>query len=581
VKYVQPWGISDPDASYVNGDPSIARQGSIPPAAAFEHPMRELVGVITKSKFVPDSGDLLQVSKGVRSQFMNYCIDTGSVNTLSVALDPPVGAYSFGLPLRVRIANTNTGASTIDAGAGRVPIRKPNGSEVSSGDLPAFGLAELVYDGTVFQMINFTGAAPSGPPQTFLYNIPYTVDASTQRNLVIANFSPAITSLAAGTIFMVKIANTNDGTTNGIANINVNGLGNKPIWAQGCNQNWPLLPGDIQVGDVLVFTYDGTRFWVYANTTITENVTLNVSTPAQIKDLFSALGRKRIGTSGSLVIQMATGIYQGATDPSQDTPGYNVITTYHADANRITLQGTMLTGQNPPSTANFQRSGSSASARANDSSFNIQMLRSKYGTEVKLDATQWATGLEHHGPGRITYKNILVTGPNYLVSGQLGVSLKSSNCLVSGCSMWGIGDSGYGLSGSSHIDSYGSHACSCQGVGGFAFSTGSGWLGSGSGSYGNANAGVSVGYNSVCGTGADLSNQSLSTGFQASCNGGCGMMAQGSLILCNYATLVANGQIDLYAYNMGSVFYYLSSIGTVSPAPNTEGNLNSIAVFIG
>src|SRR5262252_5809157 len=187
--------------------------------------MRELVHIITDSNLVPSDTDLEQCAKGMRSQFMNYCIDTGSVNTLSVALSPPIGAYTFGLPLRVRIANTNTGSTTIDAGAGRVPVKKPNGSELQPGDLPAFGLAELVYDGTVFQMINFTGAAPSGPPQTFLYNIPYCVDSSTTRNLVIANFSPAITSLAAGTIFMVKIANTSNGST---ANINVNSLGNKP-----------------------------------------------------------------------------------------------------------------------------------------------------------------------------------------------------------------------------------------------------------------------------------------------------------------------------------------------------------------
>ena len=163
MKYVQPYGISDPDAHYINGDPSQARMGSIPPAEAFEHPMRELVNIITDSQMVPDSDDLEQCAKGIRSQRMNYCEDTGSVNTLSVALDPPLINYTIGLPLHVKIRNTNTGPATIDAGAGRVPIRKPNGAEMGNGDLPAAGMVRLIYDGTVFQMVNFGGGSAAPP----------------------------------------------------------------------------------------------------------------------------------------------------------------------------------------------------------------------------------------------------------------------------------------------------------------------------------------------------------------------------------------------------------------------------------
>src|SRR5262245_30767034 len=139
MKYVPPYGReSEGDtAHYINGNPAEAREGSIPPAAAFENPMRELVGIIEKSKITALDSDLLQVAKGVRSQRMNYADDTGSVNTLSVAYDPPITTYNVGLPLRVKVKNTNNGPSTIDAGGGRVQIRKPNGAQVASGDLPA------------------------------------------------------------------------------------------------------------------------------------------------------------------------------------------------------------------------------------------------------------------------------------------------------------------------------------------------------------------------------------------------------------------------------------------------------------
>ena len=88
---------------------------------------------------------------------MNYADDVGSVNALAVAYDPPITAYTVGLPLRVKVKNTNTGASTINAGPGAVPIRRPTGLALLAGDLTANGLAELVFDGAVFQMINFGG----------------------------------------------------------------------------------------------------------------------------------------------------------------------------------------------------------------------------------------------------------------------------------------------------------------------------------------------------------------------------------------------------------------------------------------
>src|SRR5262245_28986026 len=193
MKYVQPYGIADPDAPYINGDPSIGRQGSIPPAAAFEHPMREIMGVINKNLLAASSSDLLQMVKANRSQRVNYAEDTGTVNTLSVAFDPPMASYTVGLPIRVRVKSANTGACTIDAGAGRVNIRRPNGSSLVLGDLSAGGIVDLVYDGTLFQMINFLGAGGGGGGtgtgtgtggggdvinNYYNVNIPYTNDVS-------------------------------------------------------------------------------------------------------------------------------------------------------------------------------------------------------------------------------------------------------------------------------------------------------------------------------------------------------------------------------------------------------------------
>src|SRR5215831_8107290 len=105
MKYQPPYGISDPNAAYINGDPSIARQGSILPAAAAEYPQREIVNFINSSNITPSDNDLFQLTRSSRAQWVNFCADTGSANALSVALTPPLTAYRQGLPLRVLVSN--------------------------------------------------------------------------------------------------------------------------------------------------------------------------------------------------------------------------------------------------------------------------------------------------------------------------------------------------------------------------------------------------------------------------------------------------------------------------------------------
>jgi len=420
MKYVPPYGRENEGdtANYINGDPSVGRQGSIPPAAAFEHPMREIVGVIEKSYYLPSEEDLLQMCKSIRSQRLNYAEDTGSVNALSVAFDPPFPEYTIGLPIRVKVRGTNTGSATIDAGAGVRAIKKPTGAEVNAGDLPAGGLVDLVYDGTVFQMINFGGAAappaegeppPTTIENTYLVNIPYTVDTSPTANTIIADFSPAITSLVPGTLFMVKIANTNTSFTN----INVNGLGNKPVNAQGGTASWPLLPCDMAAGDVKIFCYDGTHFWIYANDIITVDVTVPIANVADFNSFFRALGRKRIYVTNRVTIQLAAGVYAPEAIPPYPhfLYTYAAFITQHPNADCITVQGTMLAA-NPVST-DFTKN-SSAQAAAN----NIAMLRSRYGTEVRIGnppANTHYIGIQHTGPGKITFKDILVTGAQIFI----------------------------------------------------------------------------------------------------------------------------------------------------------------------
>jgi hypothetical protein len=255
MKYEKPFGIADPDAPYINGDPSIGRAGSIPPAAAFENPQREIVGFISRSGIVPDAGDLLQLTKAARSQLVNYGVDTGTANALVVALNPVIDRYFPGLMLRVKVKNNVTGPSTINAGPGIIPIKRGNGAATASGDVSANQIVDLVCDGTVFQIVNFLGL--SGPDSTvnnFTIHIPYAADTG-PANAIAASFTPPITALAAGDLILVKINHTNTGNVTAV----INAMASISVRRVNLAQ---LAPGDLATGEMALMAFDGTYLQV-------------------------------------------------------------------------------------------------------------------------------------------------------------------------------------------------------------------------------------------------------------------------------------------------------------------------------
>lgn len=250
MKYWPPYdNQSDPNAPYVNGNPAVGQQGSIPPAESIEHPMREVVNMISNSDMDPLQEDLEQLTKAIRSGYINYAEDTGSTNALSVALDPPLTGYTIGLPLNVKVNNTNSGTSTINVnGLGGQSIVNADGSQLGPGSLVDGQVAQLMYDGERFQLMN-SFAVATGSAE---FRIPFAQDTGTQNHLV-ANFSPAITQLYAGLLIEVKALFINTGASD----INVNGLGIKNVVDPDGSV---LEAGDIAAGQVLLLIYDGAVF---------------------------------------------------------------------------------------------------------------------------------------------------------------------------------------------------------------------------------------------------------------------------------------------------------------------------------
>lgn len=69
MKYIPPANTTpteaDPEPAYFNGNPTAGQKGAIPPAAAIEHPMREIMAVIQAAGLVPADNDLTQLLQAI------------------------------------------------------------------------------------------------------------------------------------------------------------------------------------------------------------------------------------------------------------------------------------------------------------------------------------------------------------------------------------------------------------------------------------------------------------------------------------------------------------------------------------
>lgn len=89
------------------------------------------------------------VPKAAQTGKWNYAVAGGSANALTATLVPAPDAYSAGFHVRLKIASNNTGSATLDVnGLGAKTIKRPDGSNLASGNMVAGSVVELVYDGT-------------------------------------------------------------------------------------------------------------------------------------------------------------------------------------------------------------------------------------------------------------------------------------------------------------------------------------------------------------------------------------------------------------------------------------------------
>lgn len=129
------------NASYVNGDPSTGTEGSYIPCEAVEHPLRELLKIITSAGITPDVAVLEQVAEGVAryASLARYGTGGGTGNAQTVtkignAVVPK--AYFDGLEVIWNPVAVNNGAATLAPfSLAAKPIVDVAGNPLTGGEL--------------------------------------------------------------------------------------------------------------------------------------------------------------------------------------------------------------------------------------------------------------------------------------------------------------------------------------------------------------------------------------------------------------------------------------------------------------
>ncbi len=211
------------------------------------------------AKVVPEVGsDDHGLTKSVQHMIqrgqMSFAVDTGTANALAITLSPAPPELIAGLLVRVKAAHATTGAATIDVnGLGAVAIKHPDGTALGVDDIVAAGVAEMVFDGAVFQLVaSHTDAVGGGGGVGF--RVPYAVATGT-ASAIAADYSPDTATPVAGDLMSVKLASNIAGATTFSPD------GHGPYALKDMN-GAALFANFAIAGDLLLMEFDGTDFRV-------------------------------------------------------------------------------------------------------------------------------------------------------------------------------------------------------------------------------------------------------------------------------------------------------------------------------
>ena len=160
MKYYQPFGEVDTNASYSNGNAMAGIKGSIPDARAIEHPMREIINVLSAAGVTPAEGTLTQLRDAIITLIVANAPQIADalrfIGGISCAANPNYPAADAGYVYKVTAAGKIGGAGGPNVEVGDVLTCHVDNS--------AAGTHAAVGNNWMIQQANIDGAYyQSGP----------------------------------------------------------------------------------------------------------------------------------------------------------------------------------------------------------------------------------------------------------------------------------------------------------------------------------------------------------------------------------------------------------------------------------
>ncbi len=136
----------------------------------------------------------------------DYQADSVGTDSYAITCTPAPTAYTTGMRFTFKAGTANTGAASLNVNSlGAKTIKKNYNSDISTGDILANQIVEVVYDGTNFQMVSAKSQGVSYASGTTTKN---AADASTTQTIA--------HGLGVAPKYVKIFATNSAGTTNGI-----------------------------------------------------------------------------------------------------------------------------------------------------------------------------------------------------------------------------------------------------------------------------------------------------------------------------------------------------------------------------
>lgn len=170
MQYVPPIGAA-PNDPYIDAVPASGIEGSPVPAAAIEHPMREIVGLIAAAGLTANAGNLNQLAEAVlkivQTSAPLISAAGGTANAVTATYTPAITALTNGMTVFVRPTAANTGAVTFTPAPGvlaAVAVVKGANAALVAGDIAGAGhWLEMQYDTTLTKWVLMNPAKGVSP----------------------------------------------------------------------------------------------------------------------------------------------------------------------------------------------------------------------------------------------------------------------------------------------------------------------------------------------------------------------------------------------------------------------------------